>query len=93
MCEYVGLEVKYVPVSFAYWFSGGKSAYGGALPAVKRSDGSYMKETAPISRYLARHNGLYPTNPREARECDLMVEGLWPVLLGKMNDWNLQIGA
>ena len=52
-----------------------------------------MKETAAISRYVARHNGLYPTNPQEARECDLMVEGLWPVLLGQMNNWNLEFGA
>ena len=33
-----------------------------------------MKETVPIARYIARHNGLYPTEPLDAWRNDWIIE-------------------
>ena len=91
ICDFVGLKFKWVPITFAYWFTGGKKAYGG-LPVVKRSDDSFMKETLPIARYIARHNGIYPSNPLECHECDWIADA-WPPVIENVLKWNLEFGA
>ena len=50
-----------------------KKTYG-ELPVVKRTDGTYMRETVPIARYIARHNDLYPTDEIEIWKNDWIVQ-------------------
>jgi glutathione S-transferase len=56
------------------FFAGSTRKTFGSLPVVQRSDGTYMKETVPICRYIARHHGYYPTNTLEALRNDWFVE-------------------
>ena len=42
-----------------------------------------------MARYIARNNGLYPTNPLEAYQCDMLMDAWGSVLLA-MNGWNFE---
>ena len=50
------------------------------LPVGERADGSLMNETHPMARYIARHNGLYPTSPIEAYWNDKLAADYEPII-------------
>ena len=82
MLSHAGKEFKFVAVSVPEWISGvGKKKYG-SLPVVERSDGTFMKETVPIARYIAQHNDYYPVDPMECYKNDWFVEKFQPVING-----------
>ena len=63
----------------------------GFVPVIQRSDGTYMKDTGPMLRYIARHNNFYPSDPLEAWRCDWLVEKYQP-LINVMNAHNFEFG-
>ena len=74
--DLAGMQFEFKPISIGGWVlpvTGNKKKYGG-MPFCIRSDGGIMRETDPIVRYIARHNGMYPTDAREAYQNDLIVE-------------------
>lgn len=52
------------------------------MPFVQRADGSYMKETVPIARYIARVHGYFPADVLEAFRCDWIVQLYQPIING-----------
>ena len=65
--------------AIAYYTMGIKAKLGG-LPVAERHDGTLMSETHPIARYVARHNGLYPTNPLDAYYNDKIALMYEPII-------------
>ena len=65
MLDHAGQEHTKEGISLMNWYvMGGKKRFGG-IPVAERSDGTFMNETQPLARYIARHNGYYPANPVE----------------------------
>jgi hypothetical protein len=75
MMDHAGVHCERVELS-PPWFIlfGKKQMHGSSLPIFERTDGTFMNETVPVNRYIARHNGYWPTNPRECYDCDYIVE-------------------
>ena len=82
MLEYNNLTVEKVGLSIVSWYMGGYKKELGSIPVAVRSDGTLMSETAPIARYIARHNGLYPTVPIEAYWNDYITNMYEPIING-----------
>ena len=59
MLDKAGVGFEFKPIDVITWTLGSKKKYGG-MPFCVRSDGSIMKETDPIARYICRQIGLYP---------------------------------
>jgi hypothetical protein len=64
----------------------------GAVPVCMRADGSLMKETEPIGRYIARMCDLYPTSPIECYRNDWLCESIYKPCFDKLNVHNLSLG-
>ena len=64
-----------------WYVTGAKKQYGG-LPVAERSDGTFMNETQPLARYIARHNGYYPSDPIEAWYSDYYTNMYEPIING-----------
>ena len=69
MMDYKGIPFEVEPISVLAYYSWMKKKLGG-LPVCQRRDGTLMNETQPCTRYIARHNNLYPTKPIEIYWCD-----------------------
>ena len=80
MLSYANVPHENVDISFPKFFVGGVKKRFGSMPVIERSDGTFMKETPPMARYIARHNGLYPEDPIEAWRNDWIVEKFQPVI-------------
>jgi len=46
----------------------------GQLPSIKLTNGTVIAQTAAIVRYVAKLAGLYPSNPEECAEADMLLE-------------------
>ena len=89
MCDHAGLTIPKKEMTFVNWlFMGAKKNWGGSLPCAERSDGTFMNETQPIARYIARHNGYYPTDPIEQYWCDYWTNMYEPIIF----NMNLLLG-
>ena len=60
-------------MSIPSWITMGKKKYGG-MPFCERKDGSIMKETDPIARYICRQIDEYPTNPLDCYRNDYIIQ-------------------
>ena len=67
------------PVSF---YAGSTKKTFGGMPFAQRADGSYMQETVPIARYIARIHGYWPSDPKEAFDNDYLVQIYQPIING-----------
>ena len=75
MMAHAKIHVEKVEVGTIWYLTVGKGKmHGCGLPLFERSDGTFMNETVPVVRYIARHNGYWPTNPKDCFECDYIVE-------------------
>ena len=77
----LSFEVTRLSLLDYYGPMGAKGKLGG-LPVGIRSDGTFMSETQPIARYIARHCGFYPTNPLECFYCDKYAILYEPIING-----------
>jgi hypothetical protein len=65
---------EFKPISLPAWVLGGQKKVYGGLPFAVRSDGSVMKETDPIGRYICRFCNLYPTVPIDCYWNDYIIQ-------------------
>jgi len=71
---HAGHPFEFKSIGIPGWvIGGGKKKYGG-MPFCTRSDGSIMKETDAMMRYICRQSGLYPTDPLTAYKNDWFCE-------------------
>ena len=92
MMDYKGIPFEVQTIgAIAYYTMGIKTKLGG-LPVCERTDGALMNETHPMIRYIARHNGLYPTSPIEAYWNDKLAMDYDPIINGCFK-WIIAIGA
>ena len=80
MLAHTGKHFRYEPQSFPSFLVGGGKKKFGSLPVIERADGTFFKETVPMARYIARHNGYYPSDPMEAYKNDMFVEKYQPMI-------------
>jgi hypothetical protein len=73
MLDRANVPFEFKPISFPAWLVGGKKKTYGGLPFTVRKDGSIMKETDPIARYICRQCDLYPTAPLDAYWNDFII--------------------
>ena len=91
MLSYCKIPFKCRKVSVVEWTMGSAKKIYGELPVVQRSDGSFMKETVPIARYIARHNNLYPKDDIEAWRCDFIIQR-YQTVISRLNLHTYQTG-
>jgi hypothetical protein len=73
MMDKANVKFEFKPISVPAWVTMEKPKYGG-MPFCVRSDGSLMKETDPIGRYICRFCDLYPTVPIDAYWNDYIIQ-------------------
>lgn len=62
----------------------------GQLPVLKHGD-LVLAQGGAINRYVARLGGLYPTDPIEASQCDMIIEEVMDIFSGlfKVSERNI----
>ena len=80
MMNHAGINYERKQIHPVKFFGGSSKKTFNVLPVLQRSDGSYMRETVPMARYIARTHGYYPSNPVEAFRCDWFVQIYQPVI-------------
>lgn len=94
----INMMLKHANVKFVFdgisMFEMGTTALKkyGAVPVCMRADGSLMKETEPIGRYIARMCDLYPKSPIEAYRNDWICESQYKPCFDKLNIHKLALG-
>ena len=91
LLSYCKMPFRCKEISIIEWTMGPAKRMYGQLPVVQRSNGTYMKETVPIARYIARHNSLYPTDDIEAWRCDFIIQR-YQTVISRLNLHTYQTG-
>ena len=73
LLNHAGIAYERKQIDPIMFYAGSAKKTFGGLPVCQRTDGSYMFETVPMARYVARHHGYYPTNPKEIYMNDFFV--------------------
>ena len=88
--SHAGVPYEFKPIHPVKWMLGGLKKVHKSLPTCQRADGTWMLETLPMGRYIARHHDMYPSDPLEAFRCDWLLEGYTP-LLNVLNSHNFEL--
>ena len=89
MLYHAGKQYKLKEHGIAGWVSYKKIKYG-ELPCIERSDGTFMKDTLAISRYLAAHFRFMPEESMENFWCDQITEIFYGLYIGKILPHNFE---
>ena len=71
-----GVDFEDARVAFPAWPKVKPATPWGAVPVLELADGSELAQARSILRFVGRHTGLYPADPRAAQRVDELMDAL-----------------
>ena len=85
MLQFAGIEYENHLIGGPAWMEVKSDMPFDKLPVVTFDDGSQLSQSAAISRWVAHHAGLLPSDPLEAARQDMIFEGTQELVGGEFN--------